>query len=210
MIRLLIQVFRTIRRINPFSFLLTWTIFKAYGVRFKRFSTSGIPYVKINNGRMFIGDNFKINNGYVSNVIGRQQRCIFSVKGGELKIGDNVGMSASSIVCRDKVTIGNNIKLGGNVVIYDTDFHSQSYKERIASPEIYDNVKTKEVIIRDNVFIGAHSIILKGSIIGQNSIIGAGSVVSGTIPSNEIWAGNPAKYIKDLNIDPPQRLYTRG
>jgi len=204
MVRLLIQNFRTIRRINPFSFLLTWMIFQAYGVRFKRFNTNGIPYVKINNGRMFIGDKFRINNGYVSNVIGRQQRCIFSVKGGELKIGENVGMSSSSIVCHDKVTIGNNIKIGGNVVIYDTDFHSQSYKKRIASPEILDNVTTKEIIIEDNVFIGAHSIILKGTKIGQNCIIGAGSVVSGVIPSNEIWAGNPAKYIKgldNLNLD---------
>lgn len=182
---------------NPFSFLLTWTIFRAYGVRFERFITNGIPYVKINNGRMIIGDRFKMNNGYVSNVIGRQQRCIFSVKGGELTIGENVGMSSSSIVCHYKVTLGNNIKLGGNVIIYDTDFHSQSSKERIVSPEIKDYVKTKEIIIEDNVFIGAHSIILKGSKIGQNTIIGAGSVVSGVIPANEIWAGNPAKYIKD-------------
>ena len=56
------------------------------------------------------------------------------------------------------------------------------------------------MIIEDNVFIGAHSTILKGVTIGQNSIIGACSVVTKNIPPNEIWAGNPAKFIKKLEI----------
>lgn len=54
------------------------------------------------------------------------------------------------------------------------------------------------MVINDNVFIGAHSIILKGVTVGRNSIIGAGSVVARNIPENEIWAGNPAKKIKDI------------
>lgn len=40
--------------------------------------------------------------------------------------------------------------------------------------------------------------ILKGSIIGARSIIGANSVVSGTVPADEIWAGNPAKFIRKI------------
>ena len=56
----------------------------------------------------------------------------------------------------------------------------------------------KPVHIKENVFIGAHSIILKGVVIGENSIIGAGSVVTKSIPSNQIWAGNPAKYIRNV------------
>lgn len=54
------------------------------------------------------------------------------------------------------------------------------------------------VIIEDNAFIGARSIILKGVTIGANSIIGAGSVVTKSIPANEIWAGNPAKFIRKI------------
>jgi acetyltransferase-like isoleucine patch superfamily enzyme len=57
----------------------------------------------------------------------------------------------------------------------------------------------KPVIIEDNVFIGAHSTILKGVTIGQNSIIGACSVVTKNIPQNEIWAGNPARFLKSIN-----------
>lgn len=54
-------------------------------------------------------------------------------------------------------------------------------------------------IIGDNVFIGINSIILSGSNIGNNVIIGAGSVVSGRIPDNEVWGGNPAKFICSLD-----------
>ena len=49
------------------------------------------------------------------------------------------------------------------------------------------------------MFIGANSIILKGVTIGERSIIGAGSVVTKNIPDDEIWAGNPAKFIRKIN-----------
>ena len=56
----------------------------------------------------------------------------------------------------------------------------------------------KPVIIENSVFIGAQSIILKGVTIGKNSIIGAGSVVTKNVPANQIWAGNPARFIKNI------------
>jgi len=58
--------------------------------------------------------------------------------------------------------------------------------------------KSAPVFIHDGVFIGAGVIILKGTVIGDNSVVGAGSVVSGMIPPNEIWAGNPARFIRCL------------
>ena len=56
----------------------------------------------------------------------------------------------------------------------------------------------KEVIIEENVWIGEKSIVLKGSKIGKNSIIGAGSVVNGVVPENVVFAGNPAREVKNL------------
>ncbi len=56
------------------------------------------------------------------------------------------------------------------------------------------------VIIQENVFVGAGSIITKPVIIGHDSIIGAGSVVTKSIPENEVWAGNPARFIKKRKV----------
>jgi acetyltransferase-like isoleucine patch superfamily enzyme len=62
-------------------------------------------------------------------------------------------------------------------------------------PENYSGVVSRPVTIGNNVFIGAHSTILKGVTIGDKAIIGAGSVVAKSVPAGEIWAGNPARFI---------------
>lgn len=57
--------------------------------------------------------------------------------------------------------------------------------------------KRGNIKIEDGVFIGANTVICKPVTIGKHSIVGAGSVVTKNIPPNQIWGGNPAKYIKD-------------
>ena len=54
-------------------------------------------------------------------------------------------------------------------------------------------------LMKDDVFIGANCYIGKGVIIGDRSIVAAGSVVVKSIPADEIWGGNPAKFIKKIN-----------
>ena len=82
--------------------------------------------------------------------------------------------------------------IASDVTITDSDWHGiYDRTDYVATP--------KEVIIEDNVWIGEKSIILKGSKIGKNSIIGAGSVVSGEVPENVVFAGNPAKEVKKLD-----------
>lgn len=191
------------RIIAPFEWLCTFFFLYANNVKFKDFSSSGLPKIIVALGGVFIIDeNFKINNKVTSNPIGRVHKStIFVGKNGNLRIGKNVGISSSSIVCHQKIEIGNNVKIGGNSVIYDTDFHSLDFNKRKNPKLDVLNTITKPVLISDNVFIGAHSTILKGVTIGENSIIGACSVVSKNIPSNEIWAGNPIKFIKAINIE---------
>lgn len=62
----------------------------------------------------------------------------------------------------------------------------------------FSGVRFKKGIVElcDDCFIGANTVICKGVRIGKNAIVGAGSVVTKDIPDNEIWAGNPAKFIK--------------
>jgi acetyltransferase-like isoleucine patch superfamily enzyme len=109
-------------------------------------------------------------------------------------------MSATAIICNHQIKIGNNVTIGGNTVIYDTDFHSLNPLIRKNKTIDKKSAFKLPVTIEDNVFIGAHTTILKGVTIGQNSIIGACSVVTKTIPANEIWAGNPARFIRKLEI----------
>ena len=165
------------------------------------FKSKGIPKLIIHsNGRFLIGHNFKINNTVSSNPIGRSYQCLFRIdKEASLQIGDNVGISGVTIVCHKEIIISDNVKIGGNTCIYDTDFHSLNAGDRRERDQDIINTKKKKVSIGENVFIGAHVTILKGVSIGTNSIIGACSVVSNNIPENEIWAGNPAKCIRKIN-----------
>ncbi|WP_448699636.1 DapH/DapD/GlmU-related protein [Mucilaginibacter sp. AW1-3] len=181
------------------SWIVTWAKLKLNGVVFfNDFVTHGRPVINVSlKGKFTIGRSFTINNGRHYNKIGRQQPCYFVVgPNAHLAIADDVGASCIAIVCNNSVTIGNHVKLGGNVVIYDTDFHSLNAAERNSPTEDITLAKTKPVIIEDHAFIGAHSIVLKGVTIGKYSIVGAGSVVTKSIPAGEIWAGNPAKFIR--------------
>jgi len=188
------------RRINDFVCkAVTFTVFYVNEVEFSNFSTKGIPYISVNkNCKCIIGGNLKMNNTISSNPIGRNQRCILSVSNnGVLKIGQNVGISAVAIACMYRITIGNNVMIGGGTCIYDSDYHPLNAYQRITKQNEF--IVSDEVIIEDNVFIGANSTILKGVRIGSNSVVGACSVVTKSIPENEIWGGNPAKCLKRLS-----------
>lgn len=145
-------------------------------------------------GHIRIGKNVLINSRESANPgMGGNPRTVFSVPTGELEIGDDVGMSGVSILCADRVTIGNHVLLGGGVRIMDSDAHSLDYEKR--GKGALDVPVTRPVEIGDDVFVGAHAMILKGVIIGSKAIIGAGSVVTHNVPDGEIWAGNPARKI---------------
>lgn len=187
-----------IKFLKPIDKLKCFVILYSNNIHFTSFISYGTPKINISmGGKCTIGPNFRMNNRESSNPIGRFHACSIIVgKKGELIIGENVGISSVAIVCHERIEIGNNVNLGGNVVIYDTDFHSLNHIDRLDKNKDVINTKTKPVKIGNNAFIGAHSTILKGVTIGNNSIIGAGSVVTKNIPDNEIWAGNPAKFIK--------------
>ena len=150
-------------------------------------------------GRVEIGKNFKIISRIDANLVGLQGPAIFQViKTGKIKIGDNCGFSSPVLSSRSIIEIGNNVLLGGNVRIYDHDYHALDFKHRRRDVNAHSHIKSEKVVIKDDVFIGTNSIILKGVKIGARTIIGAGSIVAlKNIPPDSFVAGNPAKIIKN-------------
>ena len=138
--------------------------------------------------KLQIGNRCCFMSKTIGNLIGINHRCVMSSynPGSRLIIGDNCGFSGTSIWCFDSITIGNNIRVGANVVIMDGDAHQDDPRAGKNAP----------VIIEDNVWIGAGVTVLKGVTIGRNSLIGAGSVVVKDIPANCVAAGNPCKVIR--------------
>ncbi|MDB5157650.1 MAG: transferase hexapeptide repeat containing protein [Mucilaginibacter sp.] len=138
-----------------------------------------------------------MHNILSGNPIGRSHKCVFVIgPKGVLTIGDNVGISFTAINCQKHILIKDNVVIGGGCCIYDSDFHPLDVGKRNSKDQ--DSIKIAEVIIEENVFIGANSTILKGVTIGMNSIIGACSVITKNIPTGEIWAGNPAVFIRKI------------
>ncbi len=151
-----------------------------------------------NRGQLIIKENVIINSGKKFNQVGYNENTILTIqKNARLIVGNNVGLSNINIFCQTKIIIGDNVLIGGGSNIWDTDFHSINFQERIIKHD--SNVKSEQIIIEKNVFIGANVTILKGVTIGEGAVIGAGSVVSKSIPSNEVWAGNPITFIKKCN-----------
>ena len=109
--------------------------------------------------------------------------------GGKIIINEGVGMSGCSLYSMESITIGRNTDIGSGCKIIDNDFHPLPYSERYPVERL-DLLKKRPVVIGEGCFLGANSIILKGTTLGKNVVVGAGSVVSGTFPDNVIIAGS--------------------
>lgn len=169
-------------------------------------SLQGIPFWKVysygflfvsNKGKFNLGKDFLVNSNRFANIIGSgSSSSIMIGKNARLSIGEDVGFSNSTICCREEITIGSHTIIGGNCKIWDTNFHPISIQQR--KIDVNGAAKSAPISIGEYVFIGADSTILKGVSIGDFAVIGAGSVVKSDIPSKEIWAGNPAVFIRKI------------
>lgn len=146
------------------------------------------------------GEKVNIFSHPFSNMFGLTQRCIIVAKfGGKININEGVCMSGCTIYSMASISIGKNTDIGSGCKIIDNDFHPLPYSQRTPEEQI-DKIKKRPIVIGEGCFIGANSIILKGTVLGNNVVVGAGSVVSGKFPDNVIIAGNPAKIIKQNEI----------
>lgn len=144
-----------------------------------------------------IGKGFVVYSGSKEGIDGAQSR-IHVADGAKLHIGEMVGMTNTSLMCHQEITIGDHVNIGAGCLIMDSNFHSTNWQYRIDRRMDIERHSNKPVHIGDVAFIGARSIICKGVNIGEHAIIAAGSVVVKDVPANELWGGNPARFIKKI------------
>lgn len=149
-----------------------------------------------NAGELILGRRVRLSSGSTNNYVGGDRRLsLFIGPKGCLTIGDNCGISNSTIVCMEEVTLLPGTFIGGGCNLYDTDFHpvdAEGRDQRGAGA-------CGPIRIGPRAFVGGHSTILKGVTIGEGAVIGAGSLVTRAVPPYEIWAGVPAKRIRSLS-----------
>lgn len=109
-------------------------------------------------------------------------------------IGKNCKIQSHSFIC-EGVDIEDNVFIGHGVIFCNDRSPSSINNDgdlKTNSDWILEKVKVK-----NGASIGSNSTVLCGITIGSNSLIGAGSVVTKNIPDNQVWVGNPAKFLKN-------------
>jgi len=114
---------------------------------------------------------------------------------GDLIIGDYTRIGLGNTII-GPVTIGNHVNLAQHVTVTGLNHNFEDVSRRIDE----QGVSTSPIVIEDDVWIGANSVILPGVTIGKHAVIGAGSVVSHNVPPYSICLGIPAKVIKQYDF----------
>jgi acetyltransferase-like isoleucine patch superfamily enzyme len=115
----------------------------------------------------------------------------------KIVIGSDIGVSGGTICAEQSIIIGNECLIGANVTLVDNDFHAITANGRRFNNNESD-ISAAPVVISNNVFLGAQSIILKGVVVGENSIVGAGTILTSNVDADVVVAGSPTKIIKKL------------
>jgi|TARA_B100000780_G_scaffold239552_1_gene181305 acetyltransferase-like isoleucine patch superfamily enzyme len=108
--------------------------------------------------------------------------------GKKVKIGDNSRISSHTYIC-EKVEIGKNCFIGHGVMFTNDKFSDGNIN--------FNSNEWLKTIIEDHVLIGSNATILPVTIC-SDVVIGSGAVVTKDIKKKGVYAGNPAKFLKDI------------
>lgn len=138
------------------------------------------PFRKFSLGRYSVVEDFSCLNNAV----------------GDLIIGDYTRVGLRNTII-GPVTIGSHVNLAQNITVTGLNHNF----EDVTIPIDEQGVSTSQVIIEDDVWIGANAVILPGVTIGKHSVVAAGSVVSQSIPPYSVCAGIPARVMKQYDFE---------
>jgi acetyltransferase-like isoleucine patch superfamily enzyme len=158
----------------------------------------GMPIIqRYRHSSIILGNGLCLRSWYESNPLAPAHPVVLATRkwGAIIRIGDNCGFTGTTLVAAERIEIGDRVIVGANATITDFDFHPLDPVERQRDPQAGQHAP---VIIEDDIFIGMHSLILKGVTIGCGSVVGAGSVVTKDVPPHTVVAGNPAQVVKVL------------
>ena len=188
-------VFGVLKKTFDFYYLKSHGVETKYGY----VKLLGLPTIKKTPGsKIILNEGITLVSKTKYNIAGVNHPVILSTlsKDAVIEIG-KVGISGATLCAATLIKIGNNSGLGANSKLYDTDFHCIDPIKRRQQKSILE-AKSLPIVIEEDVWIASDVIILKGVTIGNGSIVGAGSVVTKSIPAYKIYAGNPAKKIRDI------------
>lgn len=138
-----------------------------------------LPFNKFDLGKKSTIESFStINNGV-----------------GDVIIGDNTLIGMSNVII-GPVTIGNNVIFAQNIVASGLN---HEYTD-VNVPIVQQKILVAPIIIEDDCWIAANSVITSGVTVGKHSVVAGGSVVTKSIPPYSVAAGNPAKVIKQYDF----------
>jgi acetyltransferase-like isoleucine patch superfamily enzyme len=168
-----------------------------------RIIIKGVPKINIiQTAKIIIGNKVVLNSqndNYHLNMHSRV-KLMADRENAVIEIGANTRIHGSCIHAYKKISIGRNCLIAANCQIFDGNGHDLSF------PDVENRIHTigdaREIVIEDNVWIGANCIILPGVRIGFGSVISAGSIVHKDIPPMCLAGGNPVEIIKQYEEKP--------
>lgn len=114
----------------------------------------------------------------------------------DLKIGSNSSLGVNCRIQNGGVSIGNNVLMGPDVMIFTTNHEMSRTDIPIC---MQGNAKPKPVTIEDDVWIGARVMIMPGVVVKRGCVVGGGTVLTKTFPEYSVIAGNPGRVVKRRN-----------
>lgn len=116
-------------------------------------------------------------------------------KGGKLTIGANAKINYNCIIaCHDSIEIGEGTEFGPTVYLYD---HDHDYRAGLKE----NKFKSAPIVIGKNCWIGANTVILRGTVLGDNCVVGAGCVLSGKYDSGSVIVQKRNTTVKQIEVD---------